>query len=129
MKQEQNFGHIGSANCSCEHCTAIRRDWYCECPVCRRVRHERAARLVRAARGGAASDPMPAIDTLLALSPEPTHRQALEIYDSLNEAYHRLMDVRRTLPVEDFSTDVWRLMGMVGIKARPVIMMDAGDEL
>lgn len=40
-KQEINFGHIGSANCSCEHCKSIRNDIFCTCSNCRRVRNIR----------------------------------------------------------------------------------------
>jgi len=37
-KREECFGHIGSANCSCEHCESIRNDTFCNCPNCKRVR-------------------------------------------------------------------------------------------
>lgn len=44
-KREECFGHIGSANCFCEHCKSIRDDTICNCGHCRRVRTEQLQHL------------------------------------------------------------------------------------
>lgn len=54
------------------------------------------------------------IKALLARSPEPTHAEALEIFDALYDVYHRLMRVRQFAPTTDYSERLWWLLGMVG---------------
>jgi len=64
------------------------------------------------------------IKVLFERSPEPTHAQALEIYDALHDVYWRLMRVRQFAPTTDYSAKVWRLLGMVGMPNRSLDMVD-----
>lgn len=74
------------------------------------------------------NDSFEVIKTLLARSPEPTHAEALEIYDALHDVYWRLMRVRQIAPTTDYSAKLWRLIGMVGMKEQPIRGTQAGDK-
>ncbi len=50
--------------------------------------------------------------------PEPWEVQ--QIAPALNEIYQRLMRVRAYAPRVDLSEHMWRLMSMIGLRARPL---------
>ena len=69
------------------------------------------------------------IKALFERSPEPTHAEALAIYDALHDVYDRLMRVRQFSPTTDYSAKVWRLLGMVGMPNRSLDTVNSKPEI
>ena len=50
----------------------------------------------------------------------PSREEVASIATALADIYQRLMRVRSIAPTVDVSDRMWELMGMVGLKAKPV---------
>ena len=50
----------------------------------------------------------------------PQREEVQQIATALADIYQRLMRVRSIAPTVDVSERMWELMGMVGLKAKPV---------